>query len=474
MSSQSEQLIRQKLDTIFAAYEENQETKELYLEVQADLKEAVLEGMVDGLTAEASVTHAFDNLGDLQEPLSEISRKKTNVTIIEKKPAATADTKQAEEQAVKTNPAATANKAQLLSDSLNDFLQLAESFADRLNLRLNLEQQWFDMLRKKPLYEQRYTVADWQDLTGILIEQPATDVAIFAADIDEIQIIECINKDDKRFFGSFEKQGGQLVYFAGIRPLISWNLEVYVTIYVPRRFSSSLNIANRGGRTYLQGLEALESVMLENSSGAVKVKQLGFNDFNLRGSSGSFKGQDLKGEQLNVLLSSGSLKLEESHIPQLNLSASSGSIKVADSLTAVLNMEASSGSIKTNTIEAVRLNARTSSGSISLGKTKIQEQWELQANSGTIKFEKLRGRGSIQTTSGTVKGGELQLSGDSRLASTSGTIKVAIDSRHPVNVRSQTNSGSVKIKSEAALVHDTLSDHPQLTLQTTSGTIIVK
>ncbi|MFV0557603.1 MAG: DUF4097 family beta strand repeat-containing protein [Enterococcus sp.] len=451
MSNQPKGLIKQNLDRIFSQYEENEETQELYLEVQADIKEAILDSLATGMELKSAVGQAFLMIGDLEGPLSEISHKK-----------------QATER-----PDTQKEQADLTSeDSMGSLAVEPVVWESEAPEFAEVERRWLKKVERQTVVEQVIQVADWQNYQEIVIEQPTVEVAIFATEAPEMTVIESLTKSDSRYWGELVGKQNCLQYVSGERSLFSRGVKVFLTIYLPQAFAGSLTIANPNADLILAGLEALTTIEVKNASGTILGQHLGFENFFLDATSGSVKLTDLFGHALECTLSSGSLKISEAKLGEAQLKTNSGALQLTTSLIEDSKLITNSGSLKLKTVKMDQLSASTASGSLVLSDTLITNQWQLESKSGTVKFDCLYGAGTIQTTSGTIKGC-LALSEQTELETTSGNIKVTIDEQYPVALYSQSATGNVKVKSLVAHRHSSASDQVALVIRTTNGNVMV-
>lgn len=198
-------------------------------------------------------------------------------------------------------------------------------------------------------------------------------------------------------------------------------------------------------------------VFVENSSGSIRVENIGQSMVELSASSGSIRAENIDSD-LSAIASSGSLTIASidgdltaktssgsqsiSHIEgNVNTSLSSGSINISD-VKGEVKTQTSSGSQKIynveNGVEAVAV-----SGSINMEN--IIGHVNAKTSSGSIKLKNIKGVLHLSSSSGGQSGIAVLLTGDSSFSSSSGSVQMELlNSEDQLSFDLRASSGSLR------------------------------
>lgn len=188
---------------------------------------------------------------------------------------------------------------------------------------------------------------------------------------------------------------------------------------------------------------------LAASSGSIKVlDEFTLKDASFLTTSGSTRiPNNITADNLSISSSSGSIKLG-GYVTANDLSAkaTSGSIRSSMDIKVDgnINLNTSSGSIHVDKdITAKEIYVGTSSGGIRLENVNVEE-YDLESSSGSIKVNSISGGCSAKASSGGIHLALANPNGDIYINTTSGSIKVALESSLQFNLTAQTASGGIR------------------------------
>ena len=227
-------------------------------------------------------------------------------------------------------------------------------------------------------------------------------------------------------------------------------LEVRLTIQVPARLA----------------------VQLQSSSGDVLTQDLE-GEQRLRASSGDVSVDGARG-RVEVGTSSGDVALTDSREARVN--TSSGDVEVVGR-SRVLTVTTGSGDV--SVAEAESLQVETTSGEVSVERA--PRGAAIQTSSGEVSLSSTAGRVSVATVSGGIKSRVTGPLREMSLSSSSGDIRLGLDSAAACTIEMRTSSGSLDLDVPArtqSLTRQRLTavirgGGPPVRLRTTSGSIDV-
>ncbi|MDQ0340677.1 lia operon protein LiaG [Caldalkalibacillus uzonensis] len=213
-----------------------------------------------------------------------------------------------------------------------------------------------------------------EDVKRIDINVQSAAVYISTAETDQIGLelkkregsqstIETIQQGERLIVkvnqSSFNFLGGIIALFSG-----QFKEELYVTL--PHNYSESLYVKSSSGSLAISGLEKLQDLDVDISSGSVTIEDVSVESFRYDGSSGRLTVRDLQAELNDIKISSGKVNLERI-AGEIRGKSSSGSVTIdMVSLDAPVKWQGSSGTITLHLPEtsSFELTASTSSGSV--------------------------------------------------------------------------------------------------------------
>lgn len=493
MSSRSEELITQRLRGIFDQYESNEETKEFYEEVFADLKEATLDHLVQGETPEEAVAAVFADMGDLSEPLSQMAAVKEEA--VDDIPYQEADqgwswdsqqdftsNAQSFAKGLKNVAKDIQKNVQPLADDMlgiMDDLMAEPIFAkDRIQNAEMLAAAWWRLQDDQELFQTRYDIPQ-NFIDTLIISKNAGSVALFASEDSEFHVIESINREEAAF-GGFEEKGNQLVFHEGERPRFQWQFKSFLTVYVPKSFHGQLQLTVPSGRTWLGGLSQLDQVTIEASSGSVMLRDQGFNSLQVTTTSGSFDGAGLTGKDLTAKASSGSIKISNSQVDKMACQASSGSLRMKELTFTKGNFDTNSGSLRLKHCQGKKVWGNAKNGGVRAVQC-VFEQYRLESKNGSVGFDGLQGGGEMSSKNGGIKGRGLLMTGDLAVDSHNGTIRLGV-ANEDFGFNLQTKNGQLRVDREVRMKISSAKqavgevgdhDRPKLSAVSKNGSIYV-
>lgn len=493
MSSRSEELISQRLSEIFDKFETNQETQDFYDEVLADLKEATLDYLVQGKTPEEAVAKVFADMGDLSEPLSQMSVVKetaaADIPYQELNEGWSWDSQQDFASNAQSFAKGLKNVAKdiqknvqpLMDDTLGmvDELMAEPIFAKgRIENAEMLAASWWRLQEDQQFYQVRYDFPQ-NFIDTVNITKNFGNVALFASEDNEFHMIESNNREDASF-GTFEEDGSELIYHEGERPRFQWQFKSFLTIMVPQNFRGDLKMIIPSGRTWLGGLNQLGKIDLRANSGSVMMRELYCKDLQVITTSGSIDLSDMSGHNLSLKAASGSVRITASQFEEMVCQANSGSLKMSEVEFAHANFVTTSGSLRLKNCQGRSLLAHAKNGGIRVIKGTF-DKYLLESKNGTVGFDSLKGSGEINSKNGSIKGQSLMMDADVKMESNNGTVRLSIANKDfGFDIRSK--NGQIKIDRDVrmkisskkqALGEVGNSEQPKLSVSSKNGSIYV-
>ncbi len=269
---------------------------------------------------------------------------------------------------------------------------------------------------------------------NIIIETSRHSIQIRKTNEDKIKVSQYGNPDsmNEELFMVSSSSDGVHIYIKKAFHLEIFSLNMYkeaLIVEIPEDFKGNLDASASSGSIKIEDDFELSNVKLSNSSGNTRI----YNS--------------LVADSLNVNSSSGSIKFN-GIVTANNVSAkaNSGSIRSTMGIKANgnLDLNTSSGSIDIDNDTTSRdLYAHTNSGSIRMANVYVEE-YNIKSTSGSIKIDNITGGGHVKTTSGGIR---LELNspkGDIDVTSSSGSIRLALESSLQFTLNAQTSSGSIK------------------------------
>ncbi|MCR5585514.1 MAG: DUF4097 domain-containing protein [Lachnospiraceae bacterium] len=266
------------------------------------------------------------------------------------------------------------------------------------------------------------------DIDKLVVNETCYKARVTVKDVEKAEVRYFLNEEAEEV--TVEDKNGELNFKReqkkGIRfDFISFDVNDYATeIVLPKDFKGELIIKGISG-----GLEVREitgtNVVVESSSGAVKV-------------------DNIKAGKLDVSTVSGSLKLNDAEVVgDLQVEASSGRVEINNIKAAEFKSSSVSGMIKLKDAEvAGDFGAEASSGRVEITNVKCKD-FSSSTTSGANEIRKIEAKNAdVSASSGAVGCYEMTVTGNIKLTSVSGLIKLEESSAE--NVKSESGSGAQK------------------------------
>ncbi|MBI9062551.1 MAG: DUF4097 family beta strand repeat protein [Marinilabiliaceae bacterium] len=200
-------------------------------------------------------------------------------------------------------------------------------------------------------------------------------------------------------------------------------------------------------------------VTVENSSGSVRVEEIGQSNVKLTASSGSVQARNIASD-LTARASSGSLIIEGIS-GDLRAETSSGSQRISD-VKGNVKTKVSSGSLKVNgvggnadlastsgsqSIAKIGGNLWTKSSSGSLKISEVTGDLSGRSTSGSISLDRVTGAIELSSSSGSQKGTNIKLTGPSSFKASSGSVSMQLfNEKDELSFNLTASSGSLSAK----------------------------
>lgn len=139
-------------------------------------------------------------------------------------------------------------------------------------------------------------------------------------------------------------------------------------------------------------------------------------------------------ESLEIKAVSGDVEVEENlKFKDLTISSTSGDIKMGNVNATNIKIESISGDIKLGNLTDEDLRLKTVSGDIRVESAK--GKIEAKTTSGTIEIKELEGNVELTSISGDIKSDNFKVTGDSRVKTTSGNVRMYLNQNSNCEIR---------------------------------------
>lgn len=171
---------------------------------------------------------------------------------------------------------------------------------------------------------------------------------------------------------------------------------------------------------------------------------------------------------LEIKAVSGDIEVNESlKLEDLTISSTSGNIKMGNVEANNIKIETISGDIKLQQLENDTLKLKTVSGEILVESAK--GKIESKTTSGNIEIKKMEGNVEITSVSGNVKSEDFKITGDSKVKTTSGDVKMYLNQESNCEIQTKSVSGDVKLPNRRNVMG--VEPYVELNIETVSGNI---
>jgi len=450
MSEMINKLVDEKLTKIFADYPDTEDLQELREELASDLIASAEDKKNADMTEEDAVTAAFQEFGDIDEVIDQVlddshDKNESNhyhKTIHEHHIDLDDDGIRIDNGKLLNidDDGITINNGKTIRIN-SDGVKLGNMFINEDGINFNGKQtnakETFDDVNA------RFNDADYD--TEVHVESlPLTDesefspVGIEKIDIDyedvdlkilptrshKIVVREYMSRTNPDYQVKTDIVDDTLVIKQGRIPHFL-PLKIKVQVLIPQDFNGKMRVTNRNGSLLLQNLDNIDQALINVRSGLVNIRNIAINQLLIKSMSGKTVLEDVTAKDL------------------LSIDSRSGIIRLDDVFS---------------------------------------PDYNIVANSGTIKGLDLSGAGSVTAKSGTIKIEFEKITSDVNVSNNSGTVRLIMPEHDSYNFDLEARSGVVKMNHASSLKHDvqslkegTVGTNPQynLTVKANSGTIKV-
>lgn len=174
---------------------------------------------------------------------------------------------------------------------------------------------------------------------------------------------------------------------------------------------------------------------------------------------------------LEIKAVSGDIKGEENlKFKNLRIYSTSGDIEMANIEADNIDIETVSGDIELQKIGNNTIKLKTVSGNIEVES--VKGKIEAKSTSGNIEIEKIEGEVELNSTSGEIESGDFKITGNSKVKTTSGNVRMYLNEEANCQIQAKSTSGNISYPNGRNVIgHEPYVD---LNIQTTSGNIKVE
>lgn len=254
------------------------------------------------------------------------------------------------------------------------------------------------------------------DVKKLNLEFKSSDLNVFFTEESDIRVVQYSYKElreDQLFM--VDKSNSTIEIKESNKPqffifYIGFMEQISYDVYIPKTYEKSLEI--------------------KSVSGDIEVNEsLKFEDLTISSTSGDVKMGNIEAKNIKIETISGDIKLQDIKSDNLKLKAVSGDIKA---LSAIGNIEA-------------------------------------KTTSGEIEFYKIDGKIDATSVSGNIKSEDFKITGDSRVKTTSGDVKMYLNQESNCEIQTKTTSGNVTLPNRRNVMG--VEPYVELNIQTVSGNI---
>lgn len=254
------------------------------------------------------------------------------------------------------------------------------------------------------------------DVKKLNLEFKSSDLNVFFTEESDIRVVQYSYKElreDQLFI--VDKSNSTIEIKESNKPqffifYIGFIEQISYDVYIPKTYEKSLEIKSVSGDIEVNESLKFEDLTISSTSGDVKM--------------GNVEAKDIKIETI-----SGDIKLQDIKSDNLKLKAVSGDIKA---LSAIGNIE-------------------------------------VKTTSGEIEFHKIDGKISATSVSGNIKSEDFKITGDSKVKTTSGDVKMYLNEESNCEIGTKTTSGNVTLPNRRNVMG--VEPYVELNIQTVSGNI---
>ena len=261
--------------------------------------------------------------------------------------------------------------------------------------------------------EEKIAISDVKKLN---LKFKSSDLNVFFTEESDIRVVQYSYKElreDQLFM--VDKSNSTIEIKESNKPqffifYIGFMEQISYDVYIPKTYEKSLEI--------------------KSVSGDIEVNEsLKFEDLTISSTSGDVEMGNIEAKNIKIETISGDVKLQDIKSDNLKLKAVSGDIKA---LSAIGNIEA-------------------------------------KTTSGEIEFHKIDGKIDATSVSGNIKSEDFKITGDSRVKTTSGDVKMYLNQESNCEIQTKTTSGNVTLPNRRNVMG--AEPYVELNIQTVSGNI---
>lgn len=273
----------------------------------------------------------------------------------------------------------------------------------------------FSDLRKDE-HIQKEEKIDITDIKKINLEFKASDLNVFFTEDDEIRVVQYSYKDlEENQLFEVNKTSSSVTINENTKPrfylfYIGFMNQTVYDVYIPKSFKESLEIKAVSGDVEVNESLKFESLIISSTSGDIKMG-------------------DIEAKSIQIESISGDIKLQNLIDDDLRLKSVSGDIRV----------ESAKGKI------------------------------EAKTTSGTIEIKEIEGNVELTSVSGDVKSDDFKVTGDSRVKTTSGNVRMYLNQESNCEIQTKSVSGNVTLPNRRNVMG--VEPYVELNIETVSGNI---
>lgn len=269
---------------------------------------------------------------------------------------------------------------------------------------------------RKEEYIRKQEKVEISDISKLKLEFKSSDLNVFFTEENDIRVVQYSYKElreDQLF--QVNKTSSSITIQENLKPqfhifYIGFMEQIAYDVYIPKTYEKSLEI--------------------KSVSGDVEVNE--------------------------------SLKFED-----LTISSTSGDIKMGNIEAKDIEIETISGDIKLQELQSDNLKLKTVSGDI--GAESATGKIEAKTTSGNIEVKEIKGDVEFTSVSGNIKSEDFKITGDSRVKTTSGDVKMYLNQESNCEIGTKTTSGNVTLPNRRNVMG--VEPYVELNIQTVSGNI---
>ncbi len=173
-------------------------------------------------------------------------------------------------------------------------------------------------------------------------------------------------------------------------------------------------------------------------------------------------------ENLEIRAVSGDVKVNESlKFEYLTISSTSGDIKMGDISAKDIRIESISGDIKLQHLTNDNLKLKSISGDIRVESA--EGKIEAKTTSGNIEIKEINGNVELTSVSGDIKSDDFIVTGDSKVKTTSGNVRMYLNQNSNCEIQTKSVSGNVTLPNRRNVMG--VEPYVELNIDTVSGNI---